>query len=407
MSLPWRRVKFVILPVILLGTGVAVPAAGIFQSIAAHYQEQAYMEVANLVGAVAEQAPDFDSAELVRQLKSPDSAQVAAGKALLESYGYESKTPNVSTQTLINSTTVGLIGAILLLTLAVCGYLLFYEYRRECKLRRLSLYLQKLNDDIYDLHLDENDESELSQLSNELYKIVVTLRASAQQNYKIRQSLETSLADISHQLRTPLTSLQIAVDNLSTDANMSPATRREFLRIMAQQVEAMSDLVTTLLHLAKFDSGTIQLRPQPTQLRQIIDRAVDKLAALADLQDVQIEIAGDSQVKCELDARWQSEAIANIVKNCLEHSPAGSKVNISVHNYPLFARITIRDQGEGISKHDLRHIFERFYRAENSAPNSVGIGLAFARTIITAEHGQISVKSTKGEGTTFIITYFK
>lgn len=236
---------------------------------------------------------------------------------------------------------------------------------------------------------------------------MVLLREAADNNQKARQQLETALADISHQLRTPLTSMQVMVDNIYDDPEMPSAVRQDFLRSISRQVEAMSNLVMTLLNLAKFDNGSIVLQRLPVEAGELLREVRQKLEIMADLRGVEIVLKGDLSAKARLDRRWQVEALTNIVKNCLEHSPAGSKVTATVQNSPLFLRLQIHDTGEGIAAKDLRHIFERFYKAKNSAADSVGIGLAFAKTAIEADNGQISVKSQEGKGTEFTVTYFK
>ena len=188
---------------------------------------------------------------------------------------------------------------------------------------------------------------------------------------------------------------------------MPLAVRQDFLRSISRQVESMSNLVMTLLNLAKFDNGSIRLQQLPVEAGELLREVRQKLEVLADLRGVTIVLVGDLRAKARLDRRWQAEALANIVKNCLEHSPADSEVTITVTNSPLFLRFKIKDVGEGIAAKDLHHIFERFYKAKNSAVDSVGIGLAFAKTVIEADNGQISVKSQEGQGTEFTVTYYK
>ena len=281
------------------------------------------------------------------------------------------------------------------------------EWYRHRQIQSLITYIQDLGDHVYDLRLDQNREGDLSILSNELYKIVVCLHEAADHNRKSRQQLEAALADISHQLRTPLTSLQIMIDNIYDDPDMPAGVRQDFLRSISCQVESMSSLVTTLLNLAKFDNGSIKMQKRTVIAEELLLQVQQNLEVLADLKNVAIKFSGNLQAQVRLDPRWQVEALTNIVKNCLEHSPADSQVEIKVISSPLFLRFKICDHGEGIAAHDLHHIFERFYKAQNSAPESIGIGLAFAQAIIKADNGQISVKSKVGEGTEFTVTYIK
>ena len=377
----------------------------VLSGVEQNYRNHSNQEVAALLGVATTSG---DTSELIANLRHPNAEQVTAGTKLLHQYGYlASDYASPSARHFFWQALM-----VILITLAVFAvmamlYFGWRDWRRSQQITQLISYTQHLGERIYDLHLDENSEDELSILSNELYKFMVLLREAADNNQKARQQLETALADISHQLRTPLTSMQVMVDNIYDDPEMPSAVRQDFLRSISRQVEAMSNLVMTLLNLAKFDNGSIVLQQLPVEAGELLQEVRQKLEILADLRGVEIVLSGDLSAKARLDRHWQVEALANIIKNCLEHSPAGSKVMVVVQNSPLFLRLRIIDTGEGIAAKDLRHIFERFYKAKNSSADSVGIGLAFAKTVIEADHGQISVKSQEGKGTEFTVTYFK
>lgn len=400
-----RRFLKVILPIILLGGAIIIGACTILYSMQATYRNSANQEINGIIGAAASSS---DTEALVQNLRQPSTEAVTTGAELLYQYGY--LPDDYATKSAENFFSQALMLTIFTLVVFMTAVMLYFgwlDWHRSRQILRLSDYLQNLNNRIYDLHLDENSEDELSILSNELYKIMVLLREAADNNQKSRQQLENALADISHQLRTPLTSMQVMVDNIYDDPKMPVAVRQDFLRSISRQVESMSSLVMTLLNLAKFDNGSIKLQRLPVEARELLQAVREKLEVLADLRNITIDMTGDLQAQARLDRHWQVEALTNIVKNCLEHSPEGSSIEISVVNSPLFLRFKIRDCGEGIAPQDLRHIFERFYKAKNSAADSVGIGLAFAKTIIEADNGQITVKSQEGKGTEFTVTYYK
>ncbi len=407
-----RRLRRVMLPILIALALVGLLLAMLFRQWQQAYRTASNTELAEVLGMLQAELPEADFGPVVRRLQQPGVAgsQSAAsrGEAILREYGYlEGDFASIASQRFgWLALAFGLI-CLVLLALLLAGYFWYDDHRRERQLLRLVAYLQDLKDHLRDLRLDENTEGELSLLTNELYKITVTLQEAAETNQRRSQNLETALADISHQLRTPLTSLQVMIDNIYDDPKMPEATRQDFLRSIGRQVESMSSLVTTLLNLAKFDNASIKLQRQPLIVNELFTRVRKKLEVLADLQDITLELGGDLTAEICLDPKWQTEALTNIVKNCIEHSPPGSQVTLTAQDCPLFLRITITDQGEGISPQDLRHIFERFYKAKNSSADSVGIGLAFAKTVIEAENGQISVKSQPGAGTEFIITYFK
>lgn len=406
-----RRVYQIILPIIIAVTVVGLIFFGAVTAVTGSYRARSNQDLARVIGVALDEYPDLDAADLLHRLRQPGdhgSDAETRGMEILRQYGLtveDYATP--ATQLFVRQMLVLVLAMFGLLALILCSYFCLLDYRRQRKINQLVTYLQALSRRVYDLRLDENTEDELSLLTNELYKITVALKEAAEQNRLGRQNLETALADISHQLRTPLTSLQVVIDNIYDDPKMPLPIRQDFLRSAGHQVTAMSELVTTLLNLAKFDNGSITLHSQPVKVAEIFHQIQQNLEVLADLQNVQLKTGGDLAAKVQLDLRWQVEALTNITKNCLEHSAPGSKVTLHAENCPLFLKITITDTGEGIAATDLHHIFERFYKAQNASATSMGIGLAFAKTIIEASGGQIAVSSQLGKGTRFTVTYFK
>ena len=408
-----RRLRQILLPVGLFGIICGAILACVYSGLVREYRDSANRELTKVIGVMAEQFPEGDFSEVVRQLQQPgadetQSATMERGREVLASYGYYPE-DFVSP----SSERFGWLAlAFSLLSFAVLAILLsiyfwWQDWRRERQLASLVNYLQDLENHFYDLRLDENSEGGMSLLTNELFKITVALQEAAEMNRLHSQNLETALADISHQLRTPLTSLQIMVDNIYDDPEMPVEVRQDFLRSISRQIEGMSSLVMTLLNLAKFDNASIKLKRRQTSIGDLFDNVIQNLEILADLQGVELATSGGLDARVSLDSKWQTEALTNIVKNCIEHSNDGSKVEMHAEDCPLFLKIVISDTGEGIASNDLRHIFERFYKAKNSAVGSVGIGLAFAKTIIEADNGQVSVQSEVGQGTKFTIIYFK
>lgn len=328
----------------------------------------------------------------------PDKAEITSALNLLEDYGYK-LTGN------FNYLHLGACFGGFLLSCTV--YLYLYYRNEQQKIRQVIDYVRKINQRVYDLKMDENSEDRLSLLQNELYKTAVLLQEAAEHDRLHARNLETALADISHQLKTPLTSLQITLDNLHEHPELDQETRQTFLRTASMQIKQMSRLITSLLNLARYDNGTLKMHPKSISASALLDDVAEKLSVLAELNGIKVEISGDLSAELLLDQKWQSEALANVVKNCIEHSKPGQTVHIEVQNNAIFTKIIISDHGSGIPRADLRHIFERFYKTQNSGEESVGIGLALAKSIIEAENGQIKVKSREGEGTTFTVSYLK
>lgn len=403
-----RRLRQIVMPIVIIAVVVSIIVAILSHALRSNYQTQVNQEVAQVIGTVANTYPEIDSAEIIRAIRSNDSTALQTGEKLLRQYGLmpgDYATP--SSASLARQFLGLLLATITVFVVILISYFWWLDYRRQRKLNDLVSYMQALSERIYDLRLEENSEDELSLLTNELYKITVTLKEAAGQNQIHSQNLENALADISHQLRTPLTSLQVTLDNIYDDPEMPVAVRQDFLRSASHQIVAMSELVTTLLNLAKFDNASIQLHSRIVNVEELCKRVKQNLEVLADLRDVKLETIGDLHAEAKLDLRWQTEALTNIVKNCIEHSRAGEKVIMLVDDCPLYLKIVVQDFGEGIAPRDLHRIFERFYKAQNAAADSVGIGLAFAKAIIEADNGQVIAKSELGKGSKFIVTYFK
>lgn len=405
----WRRTKQIILPALIIFIATLGIASVGMLTLQSRYQSNSRQETAALIGSIAKAHPDLDHAEIVKALSgTSDPATTKLGEDILQEFGfYADELVGSSSEKFSRETFWLILGVICIILILLISYFWWRDWRDERQVAQLVEYLQRLKDRVYELKLDENTETRFSLLTNEIYKISVLLKENAEYNRRQRQNLETALADISHQLRTPLTSLQVLIDNIYDDPEMPVAVRQDFLRSVGRQIESMSNLVTTLLNLAKFDNGSITLHQLPVKVGELMQEVHQNLAVLADLKDVKIVSQGDLDAKVNLDRRWQAEALTNVVKNCIEHSPSGSEVKISASDSPVFLKLVITDQGEGIAPGDQRHIFERFYRAKNATAGSVGIGLAFAKTVIEADNGQISVASKVGEGTTFTIKYFK
>lgn len=405
-----HRLKYILIPLALILALTIVVWLLLCQGFSNAYRTTTNTETAALIGSALEISPELDHGEIVRILRNNptiDPEVVQRGNQILREYGYFAD-DYASATTQVAMSQFFLVGGILLVVViaTTVGCFAIFDYRRERRIKQLISYLQDLDHKVYSLRLDENCEDELSLLTNELYKITISLQETAELNRRHSKNLETALADISHQLRTPLTSLQLAVDSIYENPHMSPSVRQDLLRSISHQVESMSSLVTTLLHLAQFDNGSITLQCAPISARDLLAPVLQNLAILAELSDVTVKLSGDLTRKLSIDARWQREALTNIIKNCIEHSPVGATVTIKAETCPLFTRIHISDQGEGIKKSELKRIFQRFYQIPGSNQDGIGIGLAFAKTIIEANGGQITVHSTPGKGTEFSVAYF-
>lgn len=281
-----------------------------------------------------------------------------------------------------------------------------YNHKKENDIKDIIKCIEQINKKNYELQIDSISEDELSILKNEIYKTTIMLKESAENSNKDKLNLKKSLEDISHQLKTPLTSILVMLDNIIEDPDMDINVRNDFVRDIKRNVVNINFLVQALLKLSKFDANTVHLIKKEYNLGSIVDESIKNVSTLCDLRNINIElnIKNDSKIMC--DSKWQIEAITNILKNSIDHSKDNQKVIINVEDNNVYSTVEIKDFGDGISKKDISHIFERFYKGENATSDSIGIGLALAKTIIEEDNGNISVESNKN-GTKFTIKYFK
>ena len=370
-----------------------------------NYEKIVNLTVSNLIDEIMEKYPETDEQELIRIINSENPEQK---DEVLSKYGY---TNNISyIKELENSMNTSIrinIAIIILLGVIAIIVALIYTNKRDKSLRSINKYLDKVNNGNYELKIEDNGEDEISRLRNELYKTTILLRESAENSEKEKTNLSNSLADISHQLKTPLTSIRIMLDNIEENPNMDEKTRNEFIEEISRQIDWISSLVISLLKLAKFDAGAIIMQDTQINVKKLIDNVINNLAIMIDIKNIKIDEKIDEDVILRADYNWQLEALTNIIKNCIEHSKEDSKIKIEVENNSIFVKIKITDEGEGIAKEDLSHIFERFYKSKQASENSIGIGLSLAKTIIENENGYIKVDSELGKGTTFEIKYLK
>ena len=295
----------------------------------------------------------------------------------------------------------------LIITIASLCILYFrYNYKRKNDIKDIIKYIEQINRRNYELEIDTISEDELSILKNEIYKTAVMLKEAALNSNKDKLNLKKSLEDISHQLKTPLTSILVLLDNLIDEPDMDSSIRNDFIIDIKRNVININFLVQALLKLSKFDANTVHFIKKENDLEMIVKEAIKNVSTLCDLRNINIKLNTLENAKVECDTKWQIEAITNIIKNAIEHSKDNSSIIINIDNNRVYSKIEVIDFGDGISKRDIKHIFERFYKGENATSNSIGIGLALAKTIIEEDKGTIAVESNESN-TKFTIKYFK
>lgn len=341
---------------------------------------------------------------LIEVINGKSQIDSQTGKELLSKYGInEDNIAVISPQYYQNA--ILILAPILVALFSSLFIFLYFSDKQYKRINEITNYSQRVLQKDYSLDIRENSEGDISKLKNEIYKITVTLKEAAEQQTKDKERLAIALSDISHQLKTPMTSLFVMTDLLKQD-NLPVEKKQEFFETIQNQLTRINWLVSSLLTLSKLDAKAIVMKNEINSINKLIDLVLEPLSIPAEIKGVEIVI-GEIDASFKGDLNWSREALINIIKNCIEHTAPMGKIEINAQENSLYTSLSIKDNGEGISKEDLRHIFDRFYRGNNAIEGSVGIGLAMAKAIIIEQGGDIFCQSKKNVGTEFIIKWPK
>ena len=252
---------------------------------------------------------------------------------------------------------------------------------------------------------NRNQEGQIGLLKTELIKMTNILKEKVELLNNEKIFLNEVISDISHQLKTPMTSLIILNDLMYED--LPKETKIEFLEKIKSQLNRMEWLIKSMLKLSKVEAKVIDFEKKEVKVSELIKKSISPSLIPMEIKNIELTVNGDENISYIGDINWSCEAIVNIIKNCVEHTDINGKINISYEENPLYCEVVIKDSGEGIDKKDLPHIFKRFYKGKSSKDDSVGIGLAMAKSIIESQNGDIYVKSEKNKGSEFHIIFHK
>ena len=300
-------------------------------------------------------------------------------------------------------TEVGILSIVTTVSLGTV-FFVFTKIRYQ-KIAKLSEQIDKVLHNENHLSIDDSQEGELSILQSEITKMTLRIREQNAALKKEKSHLADSLADIAHQLGTPLTSLNLILSLLENDTDENQ--RKDLLREAEELLIRMEWLSTSLLKLSRLDAGVVVFRAERIELKSLIDAALRSLLIPMELHDITLQINVPEGITILGDSGWLTEAIQNILKNCMESAGDGGTIELACEDTLLFTEITVRDSGEGFQKEDLPHLFDRFYRGKNSDTAGYGIGLALCKTIITQQGGTITAKNHPQGGAIFSIRFPK
>lgn len=273
------------------------------------------------------------------------------------------------------------------------------------KLEEIIHLIEEINKKNYNLNIKGTDETMISKLKNEMYKTVVMLKNDADNSLKDKIIIKTYLEDISHQLKTPLTVINISLDNLIDNPNMDEKNRNEFISKISKEVTNINNLIQNLLKLSKFDVNVINFVNKSVSIKEFINKSIDKISLIADLKNINIKVNILNDFNLNIDLNWQIEALSNIIKNAIEHSDENEIIYINVEDNKIYSKIEVINNGT-INKNEMNKIFDRFYTNKKNCSESVGIGLSLAKNIIEKNNGKIDVISNDDK-TIFTIKYYK
>ena len=361
---------------------------------------------AEIIGLIAEKYPDAQS-EVIKLFQSEHLSTSELGEEIFQKYGMDFASGNIVSNYREAQLYIVSIFLVLIALFCFAVFFIFYFYlkRMDNSLINISEYINRLLNKDYALDIIDNDEGTLSSLKNDIYKVTVMMK---EQNELLKQDkmlLANNLADISHQLKTPLTSMLLMSDLLDSD-ELTKEERKEFLRVIKSQLKRIEWLVSSLLKLSKLDAKTIEFKKDQIHAHDLLRKAIEPVYMMIETKDQQYLVSGDNPL-IETDVNWTCEAFVNILKNCSEHTPQGGILKAEVFDTVMYTEFVLSDNGVGIDAKDLPFIFDRFYRCSTVSKESVGIGLAMAYSIITGQDGTISVQSVLNQGTSFSIRFYK
>ncbi len=370
---------------------------------------------------VISQYPDFDMEEVAIILNKSygeleSSTTSEEFYSILRKNGITDNTFYIKDMSDIRNVNI-IVSTLIIGVMSVLFIICFYIYlrRRKNAIVQLQDYMDKISRGNYELEINDNSEDELSSLKNSLYKIMVYMKEQADSARIKKVMLAQSVSDISHQLKTPLTSTQILLDNLNDNPDMEYATRKKFIYEALNQVNGMSWMIVTMLKLSRIDAGVVEFNNENISINKIIEEAVGNLEVIAEIKNVNIEKYIDNHNENKLnksdiyingDYNWNREALQNIIKNAIEHSNDKGTVKINITDNDVYTAVYITNRGDKLSDQRQKQIFERYYSEAKYEDNSMGIGLPLAKAVIEKQGGYISVESDDEE-TVFIVKYIK
>ena len=392
-------------------TGAAIIAAILVMLLTSYAEYRIYTNNYNkslnaICTRLVEKYPDIEKAELIELLNDKNEAT-----DFFAGYGID-----MDKETVILENDRAFKGLILInIAIMAGGFLLWGTYRAiknkriRKSLERIAIYLKSINEGNYLFDMDSSSEGELAILESEIFKTTIMLKEAANTSRLDKENLKDALSDISHQLKTPITSLMINLENLEGLTEPDAGVSKRLIANAKRDATRVSVMVQQLLTLSRLDANVIEFKKDSVVLSDIADEALANVEALAELREISLQKQAEeaAQVSIVCDFYWEVQAVTNILKNAIEH--AKSRVSVGFSDCGMYREIIIENDGDTISDTDKKNIFKRFYSGGNSTKDSIGIGLSLANAVVKQDGGYIVVESDsekEDSGARFTIRYF-
>ena len=361
-----------------------------------------------IIGQIISQRPEVEE-EIIDIITQGNSKEnINLGKEILAKYNYGNNL-SLTNEPIIKESMSKIFIIFLIL---ICFVLIVSLILAILYFRKIYKDIKDMTDYVYNSSegrnfdmKNRNQEGQIGLLKTELIKMINILKEKVELLNNEKIFLNEVISDISHQLKTPMTSLIILNDLMYED--LPKETKIEFLDKIKSQLNRMEWLIKSMLKLSKVEAKVIDFEKKEVKVSELIKKSISPSLISMEIKNIELTVNGDEIISYIGDINWSCEAFVNIIKNCIEHTDTNGKINISYEENPLYCEVVIKDSGEGIDKKDLPHIFKRFYKGKSSKDDSVGIGLAMAKSIIESQNGDIYVKSEKNKGSEFHIIFHK
>ncbi len=362
------------------------------------YASSQYKLISSVTDNIIKHYPEAkqDILRMIKDSINTGKVKSVSTPSVLSEYGY---TKEIFEETYLHNALLTIIVFFSILFVLLLILYLFIRKANRLRVSELTTYLESFDHDDGTV-LPLRKEDDYSQLEDEIYKTVTKLRQTRETAVKERQNLADNLADLSHQIKTPVASISLMTQLLDSGNN------HEYTQRIQNQSAHLEQLIEALLTLSRIDAGALRLAEASVDIYTMLQISIETIEVMLLKKRIQVTLPNHPELTYTGDMEWSIEAFSNLLKNCTEHTPEGGSIILDYHQNPLYLEITIKDSGSGFSEKDLPHLFERFYRGENASVNGCGIGLSLAKAIIEKQNGILSAKNIPNEGACFIVRFY-